>query len=235
VPVFEKRRLKDIERFTRSKLIQATVPTTEEILARRQVELSKQLTVWLARGRCKTERAIVEKLVAEQGIDPLEIAAVALKIARGDEKQRPIAPMTELNEVRPARPMRGSAPRRESGEARSYAEKRSSSGEKRSSSSERPAYVKSREVFPGAKFGGSSHEPGMVRLTMSMGKMHGIRPSDVVGAIAYHADIPGNTIGKIYIEDQHTLVDVPEQFVGQVLAKAGKYSIRKQAFTVEKA
>ena len=232
VPVFEKRRIKDIERFTRSKLIQATLPTTEEIVARREAELTKQITVWLARGRCKTERVIVEKLVAE-GVDPLEIAAVALKIARGDEKQRPIAPITELNEIRPARPVRGGGVRRDFAEKRPFTEKRASTGEKHNS--ERPAHVKSNEGFLGAKFGVKSNEPGMVRLTMSMGKAHGIRPSDVVGAIAYHADIPGNTIGKIFIEDQHTLVDVPEQFVGQVLAKAGKYSIRKQSFTVEKA
>jgi ATP-dependent RNA helicase DeaD len=231
VPVFEKRRVKDIERFTRSKLIQATLPTTEEIIARREAELTNQITVWLARGRCKTERVIVEKLVAN-GVDPLDIAAVALKIARGDEKQRPIAPITELNEIRPARPVRGGGVRRDFAEKRPFTERHSAGAEKHS---DRAAHVKSHEGFLGAKFGVKSNEPGMVRLTMSMGKVHGIRPSDVVGAIAYHADIPGNTIGKIFIEDQHTLVDVQEQFVGQVLAKAGKYSIRKQNFTVEKA
>jgi ATP-dependent RNA helicase DeaD len=70
-------------------------------------------------------------------------------------------------------------------------------------------------------------------MTMSMGRSQGIRPADVVGAIAYHADIPGSTIGRIFIEESHTLVDVPEQFVDQVLSRAGKYSIRKQPFTVE--
>ena len=234
LPVFEKRRIKDIERFTHSKLILGTLPTTEEIVARREAELTKQITVWLTRGRCKTERIIVEKLVAE-GIDPLEIAAVALKIARGDEKQRPIAPITELNEIRPARPVRGGGVRRDFAEKRPYTEKRSSGSGADSHATERPARIKSHEGFVGAKFGVRSNEAGMVRMTMSMGKAHGIRPSDVVGAIAYHADIPGNTIGKIFIEQEHTLVDVPEQFVSQVLAKAGKYSIRKQAFTVEKA
>ena len=226
---FEKRRIKDIERFARTKLVQGTIPTTEEILARREEVVETQLKVWLARGRCKAERAIVEKLVGE-GLDPIEIAAIALKISRGDEKQRPIAPISELVETRPAH-LR--APRREFG-----SEGRSSTADKRGpagSEKRGPAPVRVREGFPGAKFGKHSNEPGMVRLTMNMGKAHGIRPSDVVGAIAYHADIPGNTIGKIFIEDQHTLVDVPEQFVGQVLAKAGKYSIRKQAFTVEKA
>ncbi|MEI7845070.1 MAG: DEAD/DEAH box helicase [Chloroflexota bacterium] len=234
VPVFEKRRLKDIERFTRTKLIQGTIPTVEDILARREAEITRQITVWMTRGRCKTERAIVEKLVAS-GLDPLDVAAVALKIARGDEKQRPIAPMTELNEIRPARPVHGGGVRRDFAEKRPFSEKHSSTGSEKSSNPERPARIKNHEGFPGAKFGVRSNEPGMVRLTMNMGKVHGIRPSDVVGAIAYHADIPGNTIGKIYIEEQHTLVDVPEELVGQVLAKAGKYSIRKQAFTVEKA
>jgi ATP-dependent RNA helicase DeaD len=57
----------------------------------------------------------------------------------------------------------------------------------------------------------------------------------VVGALAYHADIPGATIGKIHIQDNQTYVDVPEQFVGQVLDKKTKYTFRKKTFTVELA
>lgn len=235
VAVYEKRRIKDIERFTRSKLTQVAIPTTEEILARREAELVRQLTVWLSRGRCKTERVIVEKMVAE-GVDPIELAAVAIKITRGSEKQRPIAPITDLMEIRPARPARGGGVRHDYAEKRPRGEKYAHAGEKQHGV-EHATAGRNRKLdgFLGAKFGARSNEPGMVRLTMSVGKSHGIRPSDVVGAIAYHADIPGNTIGKIFIEENHTLVDVPEQFVGQVLAKAGKYSIRKQAFTVEKA
>ena len=80
-----------------------------------------------------------------------------------------------------------------------------------------------------------SHEAGMVRLTLNAGKAHGIRPADVVGTIAYHADIPGNTIGEISILDRHTLVDVPQQYISQTLAKASKYRIRKNAVTLELA
>jgi ATP-dependent RNA helicase DeaD len=80
-----------------------------------------------------------------------------------------------------------------------------------------------------------SHEHGMVRLTLSKGKMHGISPSEIVSTIAYHAEIPGHTIGKIFIQDKHTFVDVPEQYVAQVLSKAEKYRIHKQPVTVERA
>jgi ATP-dependent RNA helicase DeaD len=203
----EKRRLREIEAFTHQKLTRLEIPSEEQILAHRQDELLEQVQTWLARGRCKQERALVETLVAA-GTDPLDIAAAALKLARGGEKQRPIAKMSEVTE-RPAYRERGSAPRRfhEDGPRRSGGSRERSR---------------------------SSHEQGMVRLSMSLGRRHGIRPSDVVGAIAFHADIPGSTIGRISIEDGHTLVDVPEALVGQVLSRE-RYSFRRQPFTLERA
>jgi ATP-dependent RNA helicase DeaD len=82
---------------------------------------------------------------------------------------------------------------------------------------------------------GSSHERGMVRLVMNVGKTQGVRPNDVVGTIAYHAEIPGRVIGAIHIQDKETLVDVPEAVVPQVLAKTGSYRIRKTAVTITPA
>jgi ATP-dependent RNA helicase DeaD len=208
----EKRRLREIESFTRQKLTRCEVPTLEQIQERRQEELLSQVQLWLQRGRCKQERALVETLVAS-GTDPLDIAAAALKIARGGEKQRPIAPMSEVVEHIRRETRTATGPRREAPAGR---------GGTRRTSHDRGGAA-------------ASHEEGMVRLTMNLGRQHGIRPSDVVGAIAYHADIPGSTIGKIFIEDRHTFVDVPENLVGQVLARSDRYSIRRQTFTVERA
>ena len=75
----------------------------------------------------------------------------------------------------------------------------------------------------------------MVRLTLGAGKSHGVRPADVVGTIAYHAKFPGNTIGAISILDKHTLVDDPQQYVEQTLAKSGKYQIHKKAVALKLA
>ncbi|MCJ7548902.1 MAG: DbpA RNA binding domain-containing protein, partial [Anaerolineae bacterium] len=69
-------------------------------------------------------------------------------------------------------------------------------------------------------------EQGMVRLAMDIGKQEGIRPRDIVGAIASEANIPGRSIGAIDIEDQRTLVDVQEKYVEQVLAKMHRGRIR---------
>ena len=64
----------------------------------------------------------------------------------------------------------------------------------------------------------TSREAGYVRLALNAGRNAGVRTSQVVGAIAGTADIPGRALGKILIQDQQTLVDVPEEFVGRVLS-----------------
>ncbi len=144
---------------------------------------------------------MVNRLV-EMGHDQLQVAAIALKIARGEEKQRPIAPVSEVHEGRPQKA------RREIIRVRKGNGRNGTNG---------------------------SSKKGMVRLTLGLGKTHGVRPADVVGTIAYHANIPSSTIGEISILDRYTLVDVPQQYVAQTLAKAGKYRIRKNAVTLELA
>jgi ATP-dependent RNA helicase DeaD len=83
--------------------------------------------------------------------------------------------------------------------------------------------------------GDSSHEEGMVRLKINRGKTSGIRPNDIVGTIAFHANIPGYTIGKIRIEDKFTFVDVPEDLIEQVMMQNGNYRIGKDKISLVKA
>ncbi len=216
----EKRRQRDIEAFTRQKLTRAELPSEAEIIAHREAQVLNRLKVWLNRGRYRREMDIITQLVSE-GHDPLELAAAALKMARGEEKVRPIAPIQPVMTERPPRSLeqehRPAAFRRE-----------------RPQRPERPAHLshaprRARQVET------VSHEPGMVRLSLNMGRVHGIRPKDIVGTLAFHADIPGNTIGKIFIEDRQTYVDVPETVVGRVLSKNGEYRFNREVLIVKKA
>lgn len=207
----EQWRMRKIEAFTKQPVVRTPLPTIEEIQARREGELLEKMAVWLRRGRYTRERELVANLI-EAGHDPLEIAAAALKVARAEEKQRPIPPVSEVKEIRELRNRR--EPRRMVDHA---------------------GAGRANRQGPGRKPAQRSHEAGMVRLLLDAGRAHGIRPNDVVGSIAYHADIPGHTIGAIHIQDQHTLVDVPEQFVAQVLAKTNNYRIRQHAIKVARA
>ncbi len=80
-----------------------------------------------------------------------------------------------------------------------------------------------------------SHEKGMVRLSLSAGRVQGLRPNDVVSAIARHAQIPGRAIGAIHIRQDHTFVDVPEHLVSQILNGPASYRIHRSEVTVERA
>jgi ATP-dependent RNA helicase DeaD len=63
---------------------------------------------------------------------------------------------------------------------------------------------------------------GMVRLFVGAGRRSGIRPADIVGAIANEAGVPGKSIGAIDIHDTYTLVEVPREYAQPVLtAMAG--------------
>jgi ATP-dependent RNA helicase DeaD len=205
----EQWRLRKIEKFAGQKITKFDLPTIEDIQNHREEELLRKLTVWLRRGRCSREREMAAKLVAEGEYDPLEIAAVSLKLARAEEKQRPIDRIGEVVSERSQK--RGSRQGR-----------RGTAKQNGKQSVDRVSNKR-------------SHEQGMIRLSMNAGKAQGVRPNDVVGQIAYHADIPGHTIGAIKIDAHQTLVDVPEQYVAQVLAKNGSYRMRRTPVTIAAA
>lgn len=74
-------------------------------------------------------------------------------------------------------------------------------------------------------------ERGMTRLHVNVGREEGVRPGDIVGAIANEADIPGRSIGAIEIYDHFTLVDVPTKESKRVMQALKDTRIRNQRVT----
>jgi ATP-dependent RNA helicase DeaD len=144
----------------------------------------------------------------------LNIAAAAIKIARADEKQRPVAEIADV---------KADYPRKSGGD---FTHGRRAPMGRRDAPEGKRNFDKPR---------GEAHEEGMVRLKLNKGKLNNVRPSDIVGTIAFHANIPGYTIGKIRIEEKYTFVDVPEDAVDQVMKHNGNYRIGKEKFSLVKA
>jgi ATP-dependent RNA helicase DeaD len=78
-------------------------------------------------------------------------------------------------------------------------------------------------------------EDGMVRLFIPAGTRAGVRPADIVGAIANEADVPGKAIGAIDIYDSFTFVEVPARYGAQVLERMAKATIRGRPVEVRVA
>jgi ATP-dependent RNA helicase DeaD len=188
----DRRRLQKIEAYTMQPISRAKLPSADDVRARREALFLLKMSAHLEKPNPR-EHALAEQLL-DAGYDLVDVAAAAIGMAHGDEAQRPI---DEIREVQ-RRPSRHGA-KRSGGRSKSHGP--------RSSRSSRPRRKK------------GEREAGMVRFTMNVGEAHGIRPRDVVGAIASEANIPGRSIGAIDIQHQQTFVDVAERHAGKVLRK----------------
>ncbi len=80
---------------------------------------------------------------------------------------------------------------------------------------------------------GRAGEP-MARIFISAGREAGIRPQDLVGAIANEAGVSGGVIGAIQISDRFSLVEVPEDVANQVIKALGRTTLRGKKVRVQR-
>jgi ATP-dependent RNA helicase DeaD len=92
--------------------------------------------------------------------------------------------------------------------------------------SDRPAKVARPARHPGA---------GTTRLFVGAGRSAGIRPQDLVGAIAGETRLSGRDIGAIEIADRFSLVEVPESAADEVVAALRATTIKGRKATVRRA
>jgi len=83
---------------------------------------------------------------------------------------------------------------------------------------------------PRAKAAGSLMET----FRIEVGSTHGIRPSNVVGAIANEAGIEGVHIGRVDIRDDHSFVDLPEGMPKQVFKLLQKVLVAGRELRISK-
>ena len=215
----ERGRLSQIEGYVKQKISEYTLPTREEILQKRDERFAEKLTAEMSDGKLKREIALVTKM-SEFGFNPMEIAAAAIKLARSGEATVPSMDLTEPAPI--SRSQTGRGDRRDGYASRDSRGSSDRAGQSRGGSrGDRPR---------------RGPEAGMVRFRMNLGNQHGIRPGDVVGAIASEVGIPGKSIGAIDIQTECTFVDVSEQHARQVLQKSGgKYSLRGKTVVLKLA
>ncbi len=212
--------VKQIENYTNQHITENRLPSREDVINKRDERFVARLYEQFLSGRVDHERQLVSELVRAD-VDLMDIAAAAIKLARANEQALSLAEIhqptsdykvTGTSSKKPARAERDRPRGERTGKTR-----RESSGE----FSQQSTWM------------GKPREQGMVRLRMNLGKQHGIKPGDVVGAIASETGIPGKSIGAIDIREKHTLVDVAEQHVKKVLkASSGQYQLRGKAITL---
>ena len=194
----ERRMLEAIERLTGQKIRLEKVPTRADLLASRLAVTRGALVEILETGDVDGVRALVEELSATYGPEQVALAAAALA-------HRSAAPADEADipEVssKPVRPVRDDLPRTSTATRTGGYQK-----------GERPAR--------------KAAKVGMAKLYIGAGRTAGVRPQDLVGAIAGESHLTGKDIGGIEITERFSLVEVPETEIDTVI-KALRSSVIK--------
>ena len=188
----EHRLLRNIEQATRRKISIESVPTVHDLRARR-LELTRvSLEEALLAGDLESYRVVIESLADEY--DVLDIAAAAIKLVDSGADDGEARDEEIPNEALPRR------------EERPRLDKQGRRGDRERDNrrDERPTREKAGRRERGTRDG------EVTRVYVPLGKKSGVRPGDLVGAIANEAGIDSRDIGAIEIADKFSLVEVPE-------------------------
>jgi ATP-dependent RNA helicase DeaD len=212
----ERNMLRAIERATRQVIEPMNLPTVDAVNALRMVKFKQRVTESIAQADAKVFRSMVEQLEAETGLPLIDIAAALAGLAQGTTPLLLSGNADRSGSVDRGSEEAGGAPRTPPERGQPREERADRPRADRAPSRERPAPERpdrEREHSPAA----SPREPRprsasglMETFRIEVGSTHGIKPSNVVGAIANEAGIEGVHIGRVDIRDDHSFVDLPE-------------------------
>ncbi len=205
----EHRLVQNIERQTRQRLRVEQVPSVADLRRRRAELTAERLREAILVGGHDGVREVVESLAEE--FDPLRVAQAAVQLlhdAEGgdhDDVEIPKVDAPPSGRDRPAR-------------------------QKRRAEGERSA----RQKGAPARKGQRPPSEGMTRLFVAAGREAGIRPQDLVGAIAGETRLNGRDIGAIDIAERFSLVEVPDKAVDEVLWAMRRTTIKGRKVKVRR-
>jgi ATP-dependent RNA helicase DeaD len=79
---------------------------------------------------------------------------------------------------------------------------------------------------------GRGGRTGMAKVYIGAGREAGIRPGDLVGAIANESGLNSNVIGAVEVMDRFSLVEVPEVLAREIIETLGRTRIKGQKVAV---
>ncbi len=210
----ERTLLKSIERATRQPIKQMELPSLQAVNDVRIARFKDQITETLAQGGLESFQQLVEQYEQEHNVPATEIAAALAMMARGnaplllDKKAEKGWHEDGVRPERAERPDRGDRgdrfdrPDRPDRPERPRAE--------RPERADRPALPKKERI---------AREPdaGMATYRIEVGYEDGVKPGNIVGAIANEGGVDSKFIGRIEIFEDYTVLDMPADLPAETL------------------
>ncbi|MFZ0468279.1 MAG: DEAD/DEAH box helicase [Thiogranum sp.] len=206
----EKRLLYAIEKTIRQPIEPMQMPTAKDINLQRVLRFKQRIRDSLANERNELYYQLLTEVQQEESAEPLEIAAALAALLQGDE------PLL-LNE-------KEHTPRHDPAAA-----KRPPRDEQRPP--RRSKTASSDEVIPLK----GHPEVEMQRFRIAVGYQHGVKPGNIVGAIANEAQLDSEYIGHIEIFEDYSTVDLPAGMPKETLFALRKARVCQQRLDIAPA
>jgi ATP-dependent RNA helicase DeaD len=213
----ERKLLSNIERATKQKIEEMGLPSTEVINNKRIARFKQNITDTLAAEELSFFSQLVEQYQQEHNVSAAEIAAALAKLVQGDTPLliQPPKRIKESREDRPARSERDERPSRDRGDRGDRGERSDKGGERK----------------PRRSFG---NDIEMEVFRIEVGHNHGVKPGNIVGAIANETGIDGDHIARIKISDDYSTVELPAGMPKELLQELKKVRVVGQLLNISK-
>jgi ATP-dependent RNA helicase DeaD len=229
----ERNMLRAIERATRQVIEPMNLPSVDAVNTLRIAKFKQRITETIAKGDGNLYRPVLEQLEAESGLPLMDIAAALASLSQGTtplllagKPERPAqtqAPSAAYDREERAPHRDERAPHRE--ETRSRERERPVERERPSdrvpTERQRPPGRDAAPVERPRRSGPAQMET----FRIEVGSVHGIKPGNVVGAIANESGLEGVHIGRVDIREDHSYVDLPEGMPKQIFKELQKVRV----------
>jgi len=222
----ERRLQHAIEKATGKTIEPMDLPTNELINERRITRFKQRISDTLESNNLSFFEEMIDSYHKEHDVPHEKIAAALAQLVQGD------TPFLFLGKP----PRKANAADKH--ESRQHAHERQSPRKKEAPSKRQHAQTFSQdghflqEELDGSRQRDEHKAPrrqsmrpidkGMERFRLEVGEINGVKPGNIVGAIANEAGIDSQYIGQISIETDHSLVDLPEGMPKEIFADLKK-------------
>src|SRR5574337_809873 len=231
----ERGMLHAIERATRQPIEQMQLPSVEVVNDVRIGKFKQRISDTLAQGELAQFQQLIEQYEQEYNVPAIEIAAALARIAQGDQPLL-LTPPPKREKYEPASRERASSDRRpphvrEAITAGQHPARESKIAE------HRPREHAARENAPSREFGqrpvrAHATEEGKRTYRIEVGHEHGVKPGNIIGAIANEAGLDSQYIGRLSIRDHYSLIDLPDGMPGEVFEHLKKVWVVQQQLRI---
>ncbi|HEY0847874.1 MAG TPA: DEAD/DEAH box helicase [Noviherbaspirillum sp.] len=223
----ERNLLKAIERATRQPVSPLELPSIQEVNDVRIARFKDQISETLAAGGLEVFQSVVEEYEREQNVPAIEIAAALARIARGD-----VPLLLDKKSREPQAEQSWS----DSGTASERRQRptRAESSNRTFAPPERVEHNQRDERAPAPRKERVDHAPesGMCSYRIEVGHIHGVKPGNIVGAIANEAGLEARHIGRIEIYDDYSTLDLPDNIPADLLGHLRKVWVAGQQLRI---